>query len=308
MCDKIGRVYNMYMKNITSIAVSLFVVAMFATSCNVEKSEKYQALLAERDSLQSVAIAASGGYDEALNTINEIENALEAVRAAEGIIIVENQEGNTNRAVSEINAIQQTLQDNRDKIDKLEKQLAEQGANSKALKQTIDRLKKQIDEKDTYINSLKNELQLSKEQIAELNTQVSDLNQNIDNLNSDIENQNVQIAAQQATINIQDATINTVWYCVATNKVLVEKGLITKGGLFSSSDLAGQGIDKTQLVQADKRSLTQIPLNTKKATLITKHPEGSYQLVEGESGALTLEITDTNAFWSISNYLIVSIK
>ena len=295
------------MKNLTSIIAIAF-VALFATSCNVEKSEKYQALLAERDSLQSVAMAASGGYDQALNTINEIENALENVRAAENIIMLENQEGNSNDAVSKILAIQQTLQENRNKIAQLEKQLADQGANSKALNQTINRLKKQIEEKDTYINSLKDELQLSKEQIAELNTQVDNLNQNIDDLNTNIDNLNTQNAEQQATISQQDAAINTVWYCVATNKVLVEKGLVTKGGLFSSSDVSGQGIDKTQLVQADKRSLNNIPLNTKKATIITKHPESSYQLVEGEDGALTLEITDTNAFWSISNYLIVSIK
>lgn len=295
------------MKNLTSI-ITFALVAVFATSCSVEKSEKYQALLAERDSLQSVAIAASGGYDQALNTINEIENALENVRAAENIIMLENQEGNTNNAVSEIIAIQQTLQENRNKIAQLEKQLADQGANSKALNQTINRLKKQIEEKDTYINSLKDELQLSKEQIAELSTQISDLSQNLDSLNNNLDNLNVQNAEQQATISQQDAAINTVWYCVATNKVLVEKGLVTKGGLFSSSEISGQGFDRSQLVQADKRSLKQIPLNTKKATIITKHPEGSYQLVEGEDGALTLEITDENAFWNMSNYLIVSIK
>ena len=295
------------MKNLTSI-ITFALVAVFSTSCNVEKSEKYQALLAERDSLQSVAMAASGGYDQALNTINEIENALENVRAAENIIMLENQEGNSNDAVSKILAIQQTLQENRNKIAQLEKQLADQGANSKALNQTINRLKKQIEEKDTYINSLKDELQLSKEQIAELNTQISDLSQNLDSLNNNLDNLNVQNAEQQATISQQDAAINTVWYCVATNKVLVEKGLVTKGGLFSSSEISGQGFDKSQLVQADKRSLKQIPLNTKKATIITKHPEGSYQLVEGEDGALTLEITDENAFWNMSNYLIVSIK
>ncbi len=295
------------MKNITSILI-LAAVAVFATSCDVEKSDKYQALLAERDSLQTVAIASSGGFDQALNTINEIENALESVRAAENIIMIENQEGNTNEAVSEIYAIQQTLQENRNKIANLEKQLAEQGANSKALNQTISRLKKQIEEKDTYINSLKDELQLSKDQIAQLNTQVEDLNQNIDNLNTDIENLNVQNAEQQATISQQDATINTVWYCVATNKVLVDKGIINKGGLFSSSEISSLGLDKTQFIQTDKRNLNTIQLNTKKANIMTKHPEGSYQLVEGEDGALTLEITDIDAFWSISNYLIVSIK
>ena len=129
-----------------SIAVLLLVA--LATSCNVERSEKYQTLLAERDSLYTEAVAAKGGFDQALNTINEIENALEAVRSQENIIMMDNQEGNTNKAVSEINAIQQTLQENRTKIANLEKQLIEQGTTSKALKQTVSRLKKQLEEKD----------------------------------------------------------------------------------------------------------------------------------------------------------------
>ena len=99
---------------------------LWATSCNVERSDKYQALLAERDSLYTEAIAAKGGFDEALNTINEIENALESVRAQENIIMMENQEGNTNQAVSEINAIQQTLQENRQKIENLAHQVGQQ--------------------------------------------------------------------------------------------------------------------------------------------------------------------------------------
>ncbi|MBR2770453.1 MAG: hypothetical protein IKD78_00320, partial [Bacteroidales bacterium] len=204
-----------------SIAVLLLVA--LATSCNVERSEKYQTLLAERDSLYTEAVAAKGGFDQALNTINEIENALEAVRAQENIIMMDNQEGNTNKAVSEINAIQQTLQENRTKIANLEKQLIEQGTTSKALKQTVSRLKKQLEEKDTYINSLKDELQQSRQQIEDLSVQVSDLNANISDLNSSLDVMTVQNAAQQATIENQDAQLNAVWICIATQDVLVEK-------------------------------------------------------------------------------------
>ena len=290
------------------ILFSLLFVVMMVTSCDVERSEKYQALLAERDSLYSEAVASKGGFDNALNTINEIEAALEAVRAQENIIMMENQEGNTNKAVSEINAIQQTLQENRQKIENLEKQLAEQGANSKALNQTVSRLKKQLEEKDTYINSLKDELQQSKQQIAHLNEKVSDLNENINELNTNLDVMSVQNAAQQATIENQDAMLNTVWICVAPQKTLVEKGIVDKGGLFSSSVISKQGLDKTQFEQGNKRDLELIPLNTKKAKIMTSHPEGSYDIVEGDGGAQTLQILDKEAFWSMSNYLVVSIK
>ena len=281
---------------------------LWASSCNVERSEKYQTLLAERDSLYTEAVAAKGGFDQALNTINEIESALESVRAQENIIMMENQEGNTNKAVSEINAIQQTLQENRQKIENLEKQLAEQGASSKALNQTVSRLKKQLEEKDTYIASLKDELQQSKEQIASLNERVSDLNDNISELNSNLDVMTVQNAAQQATIENQDALLNAVWICIAPQQTLVDKGIVSKGGLFSSSEISKQGFDKSQFAEMDKREVESIPLNTKKPTIRTSHPQGSYQVVETDGGNKVLEILDKEAFWSMSNYLVVSIK
>ncbi len=288
--------------------VCAFGALLFVTSCNVERSDKYQALLAERDSLYTEAVAAKGGFDQALNTINEIESALESVRAQENIIMMENQEGNTNKAVSEINAIQQTLQENRQKIENLEKQLAEQGATSKALNQTVSRLKKQLEEKDTYISSLKDELQQSKAQIATLNEQVTDLSNNINELNSNLDVMTVQNAAQQATIENQDAMLNTVWVCVAPQQTLVDKGILSKGGLFKSSELTKQGYDKSQFAEIDKREVESIPLNTKKPTIMTSHPESSYQIVEVEGGNKVLEILDKESFWSISNYLVVSIK
>lgn len=288
-------------------AISLLII--LAASCNVERSEKYQTLLAERDSLYTEAVAAKGGFDQALNTINEIENALEAVRAQENIIMMDSQEGNTNKAVSEINAIQQTLQENRNRINQLEKQLSEQGSTSKALQQTVSRLKKQLEEKDTYIASLKVELQQSRQQIADLNEQVSDLNENINELSSNLDVMNVQNAVQQATIENQDAMLNTVWVCIANQQTLVEKGIVSKGGLFQATEISKQGFDKKQFMQSDKRELTNIPLETKKQPkIMTNHPENSYQVVQNEDNYMVLQILDKDAFWSISSYLVVAIK
>jgi uncharacterized protein (DUF3084 family) len=199
------------------------------------------------------------------------------------------------------------LQENRTKIANLEKELASQGAQSKALNQTVSRLKKQLDEKDTYINSLKDELQQSRQQIADLSTQVSDLNEDIEALNENIDVLNVQNAAQQATIETQDAALNTVWVCIATQQTLKEKGIV-KGGLFQPNAISKQGFDKSQFMQADMRELTNVPLNTKKATIITTHPEGSYEITENEDGSKVLNIKDKEAFWSISKYLVISIK
>ena len=109
-------------------------------------------------------------------------------------------------------------------------------------------------------------------------------------------------------IHSQDAAMHTVWYCVATQPALIEKGLMTKGGLFQAKELVSEAFDNSNFVKADKRELTTIPLNTKKATILTKHPANSYERVADENGAQTLNITNKEAFWNQSNYLIISIK
>ena len=293
------------MKKVQIILVStLLAVAM--ASCFVSSS-KYETVQAERDSLAVVASNATTDYESSLKTLNEIEEALSTIREAENIIMMENQEGNTNYAVAQIEAIDRTIQQNKAKIDELEKQLAEAGSKSKQLNATITRLKNELNEKDTYINNLRQELNVSQAQVAELTGRVENLNENISSLNKNISNLNAQSAEQQATILQQDVALNTVYYIVAPVETLEELGLANKGGLFSK-DKASTDINKGAMIAADKRDLRYIPLNTRKANILTNHPESSYQLTKDDDNMLSLEIVDQEAFWNKSNYLIISIK
>lgn len=291
-------------KTVLTLVLGALILGM--ASC-VESSKKYKALQAERDSLAVVASSATTDYENSLKTLNEIEEALNTIREAENIIMMENQEGNTNYAVAQIEAIDRTIQQNKTKIAELEQQLAESGSKSKQLNATITRLKNELDEKDTYINNLRDELNASQEQVAQLTVQVEDLNKNVEDLNENINNLNAQSAEQQATINLQDAALNTVYYIVAPIETLENLGLAEAGGLFSRTR-AATDINKNAMISADKRQLSVIPLNTKKATILTNHPESSYQLTKGDDNMLSLEIVNPDAFWNISNYLIISIK
>ena len=293
------------MKKIQFIIVSALLAG--AMSSCVVSSSKYEALQAERDSLAMVATSATTDYESSLQTLNEIEDALRIIRESENIIMMENQEGNTNYALSQIEAIDRSIQQNKAKIAELEQQLAESGSKSKQLNATITRLKNELNEKDTYINNLREELNVSKAQVAELTGQVEDLNKNVQDLSENINNLNAQNAEQQATIQRQDATLHTVYYMVAPISTLEGLGLAERGGLFSK-DKAAVDINKNAMISADKRDLRVIPLNTKKATILTNHPESSYQLTTDDDKMLSLEIVDAEAFWNISNYLIISIK
>ena len=293
------------MKKFTSI-VSLLVVTLLMVSC-VESSKKYKTVVAERDSLLVVTANVTTDFESSLRTINEIEMALQTVREAENIIIMENQEGNSNYAVSQIEAIERTIKQNKAKVEELEKQLADAGSKSKQLNATINRLKKELDEKDAYIGTLRNELNASKAQVAELTTKVVDLNKNVEDLTENVDNLNAQSAEQQATIRLQDAMMNAVYYIVAPMETLKDYELVTGGGLFKKESV-NDNLNKNRLTVADRRELTTIPLNSKKATILTNHPKSSYQLLPNNDDMLSLVIVDKEAFWNLSNYLIISIK
>ena len=281
-------------------------LAMMFTAC-VESSPKYKALEAERDSLTVVAANVTTDFESSLRTINEIETALQTVREAENIIMVESAECNTNYAVSQIEAIDRTIQQNKAKIADLEKQLADAGSKSKQLTATINRLKGELNDKDSYITNLRKELNASQAKVVELSDQVEDLNQNVEALNVNIENLNAQSEEQQTTIRLQDAALNTVYYYVAPMDVLKENGLVTKNGVFSKESVS-MSLNKEIMHTADRRELSIIPLNTKKAIIMTNHPESSYQITKDDDDMLSLVIVDKKAFWNISNYLIISIK
>ena len=59
--------------------------------------------------------------------------------------------------------------------------------------------------------------------------------------------------------------------------------------------------------KADKRTLTEIPLHSKKAKIYTKHPENSYR-IDDNNGVKTLVITNPEKFWELTNFLVVQIN
>ena len=68
-------------------------------------------------------------------------------------------------------------------------------------------------------------------------------------------------------------------------------------------------LSKNDFMAIDKRNTTSIPINSKKANLVSDHPEGSYEFEKSDEGLIaSLEIKNPDDFWSISKYLVVEVK
>ena len=66
--------------------------------------------------------------------------------------------------------------------------------------------------------------------------------------------------------------------------------------------------NKNYFTAVDMLKLHDIPFDSKKAKLLTNHPEGTYELQKDNEGYLTLVITNPDSFWSLSRYLVVELN
>mgnify|MGYP002853674516 CR=1 FL=1 len=280
------------MKKLTYIYV--LVLALLMASC-VENTQKYQQLQTQYDSLVTVNETADTELGNAMKTLGEIEAAMAQVREAENMLLMQDLESDSNTTVAEIRALQALIDQNKQKISDLESRLSKESKSNATLKAAMNRLKEELEEKDNNVISLKEELAARNIIIDELNEQVAGLTENIDSLTN--------VSTQQSEIILSQQTeLNTVWYCVGSIRELKDRGLM------SGKDILPNGSVSQYLTSADKLTFEYLPLASKKASILTNHPDGSYQLVKGEDKSLTLRVLDKEAFWSVSRYLIISIK
>lgn len=286
------------------VLVVCICTAMLA-SCG-QNSADYKKLKAENDSLRLENTRNTDEINEMLNTLNDVEADFQSIRDAENYLTIQQQTGGEmnlskrEQIKQNMELITETLKKNKEQINQLQDKLKKSGIQSAALKKTIDRLSSELDQKATMIVALQ-------EDLAKKNIRIQELDEMVSSLNEDVETLAATTAAQSEKINAQDQTINTAYYCFGTSKELKDQKILSGGGLFAKSKVLQSGFNKDYFISIDIREVKEIPLFASKAKLKSNHPEGSYEFVKDEDNNLTLKITDTKAFWSLSKYLVIEV-
>ena len=279
-------------KTLTILSVAL--VAFMLSSC-VEKSKKYQQLLAEKDAVVLENQNIEKEYNAALGIISDVENSLSAIRDAEGLMLIKG-ENNTRRDQlnSELIQIKEAMAINRARLDSLSNVIEKSNKDRSQLRSTIKKLQAQIAEKEATILAMQEQLAQKDQEIAGLNTQVTNLNEDLTKVNAEKEEQS-RIIADQIT------ELNTVYYIGATKKELKANGILT------SKYILRQEVPSGSFTKADKRELTEIVFETKKAKVLSAHPTESYT-IELKDNQSVLQISNPELFWSVTKYLVVVTK
>ncbi|HEY9117112.1 MAG TPA: hypothetical protein VIN11_04750, partial [Roseivirga sp.] len=80
-------------------------------------------------------------------------------------------------------------------------------------------------------------------------------------------------------------------------------------GLFGKTVALQENADEKAFMAVDRRNVQKLRIEAASLSLVSNHPQGSYQILPGESESeKVLEITDPESFWKISKYLVISKK
>ena len=294
------------MKNL----VFIFLLASFAfAGCNQEKVKQ----LEEENAKLSQAVERQDSVlNDFLESFNAIEDNLAIIREKENLIALssgdpELQEDQKGRIVNDISLINNLLDENKKIIEDLNKKLSRSNVRASEFKRMVSRLEGQVAQRDSSITSLKQ--QLSSKDFA-----IGELNQKLDSFQVASVQQTARMADQaqlleEANEEIESKTeaLNTAFYVVGNSKELIAMEVLDKGGLFGKKEISTD-FGKEKFTPIDLTEVFTIPVNSKKAEIMSSHPEGSYILNGDNSEVKSIEITDPDKFWRNSKYLVVMTK
>ena len=263
--------------------------------CQDNKSKVDNAVSAERDSLNKVIAQKDNEINDIMSTFNQIEEGLREIGQAEGrISVARDGEGasRTQRIAENMQFIQQTMQQNRELIDKLRTQLRESSINGEQLKKTIESLALQLEEKDKQLQQLRAELDAKDIHIMDLDEKIANLNTNVSNLSS-------ESAKKSETISAQDKQLHTAWFVFGTKKELKDQQILKNGKVLQGN------FNKEYFTKVDIRVDKEIKLYSRSAKMLTSHPSSSYTLQRDANKQYVLRITDPQLFWSTIKYLVI---
>ena len=272
-------------------------VAMLLSACE-EKKVNDNVTIAERDSLLQVINEKDTELNDIMTTFNDIQEGFREINEAEGRVNLEkeNPERSKEDILENIEFIKQTMQLNRERITRLEKQLKGSSYSATKLQETVENLTAELEQKNTQIAQLQKELESKDIIIAEKDQTITTLNNDVSALTSENE-------AKSKTVAAQDKQLNTAWYVFGTKKELKEQRILQSGDVLKSNTF-----NKDYFTKIDIRVDKIIKLYSKSAKLLTTHPSGSYTLDKDSKGQYTLRITNPELFWSVSRYLVIMVK
>ena len=279
-----------------SIFGGLFVLMCTMIACGDKTKSNPEA-----DSLRTELSAQMEAMDEMNLFLDAVNTSMDSVVDMEGSVLRTSGESPLSRKEQiqkNMEAYKLILQQQRERLDILEKKLKDSNAYAGKMQKTIAALKQQLEEKDAAIANLSAELE-------KRNFQIDELKDNVDQLNVQVAEQKEDIKAKEEEIEQKTDQMNEAYVFIGDKNALKNAGLIEGGSLLKKSKLNTSNIDKKLFKKVDIRDVKSIPIPDDKPEVMTQMPTGSYKITKKGDNSSELVIIDPVRFWSVSRFLII---
>lgn len=273
-------------------------VALMLASCG-ENSSAYKALKSQYDSIALINQNYEADLSETDSLVASVLTNFQEIVSVESMINVNPMKGDMRMSEKErikdnVTLISEKLRASSEALDALTQKLESSGAENKRLRHTLSALKREMELQKSRVIALTEELERKNMAIGALDAMVTGLSGDVDRLNE-------AAARQAAVLAAQEKELNTVRFCIGTKGDLKDMNILKSGRVVTDN------ANDNYFTKSDLRELTQIPLMSKKAKLLTIHPESSYELIPDGDKKLTLNIKNTQDFWSSTKILVVQV-
>ncbi len=290
----------------------IIVIAAVAITASCTDKEKIAQMQTSLDSLRTELNTRDTELTEYFALVSDIEHNIQEIKEREQLISIDKEknqpedQASKKQLVEDLKVINKMMADNKTKMDELNKKLQGSYYQTGKFKKMVAQLEERVTEQETQINTLNTKVDELVAKNETLNVQVDSL-VNINTNNTEI------IAENEATIQDMDEQLHTAYYTTGTSQELIENQIIDKEGGFIGLGKVEQlsaRLDKSKLTSLDIREVDNFPVHSKKLELVTKHPEGSYEIVlnEEEKQVDKLVILDPDKFWESSRILVMVTK
>jgi len=255
----------------------------------------------EADSLRTQLSAQMEEMDEMNLFLDAVNMSMDSVVNMEGTVLRTTGESPLSRKEQiqkNMEAYKLILQQQRERLDILEKKLKDNNAYAGKMQKTIAALKQQLEEKDQAIIKLSEELE-------QRNFQIEELKDNVDNLNVQVAELEEDSKAKQEEIKEKTDQMNEAYVFIGDKNALKKAGLIEGGSLLKKSKLNTSNIDKKLFKKVDIRNVKSFQIPDSKPEVLTQMPAGSYEITKTGNNSSELTITDPARFWGVSRFLII---
>jgi chromosome segregation ATPase len=300
---------------IMGVTVMLFFVVVVVGGIILFNNRTQIELLNQQNSTLNTTIDNRDSLvNEMAGMFDEIEQNLTFVRNKRDQMISVPQEGGKSQKeilVADIKLMNEMLEESSKKIEELDKMLKASGIDIKSFKNKIAQLNTSIAEQDNNIQQLRAELEQRDYKIADMDSQIVQLKSDIASKEDSIVYKSQIIAEKSQTIEEKENEMNEVYFVAGTYDQLADKGVLTKEGGFmgiGKNKAIRDDVTENNFEKLDMRNTSHFKLNTKKAKLISQHPDNSYRLVEQNDKIAFLEIENPAEFWKLTKYVIVETK